>query len=277
MKNALLAVGGVALAVTISACGAETVSGQASPSGSATLFGNAQELVRAASTKTGQEKTAKFTLTESVGQQQITGHGEGRYDGPNTALDMNMAVLGQDMEVRFVDKTVYIKLPAAATAQLSGGKPWGRVAAGNPMAQALGATTQQAQQNDPSKILDQIQQAGTITRSEQTTLDGQPTSHYWVDIDFAKAAASFGANAGLPADQLQKLAGQIKTIPVQLWLNSDSLPVQITEDLTAISQAAGAPASAQPVNLTLRYSDWGTPVDVQAPPADQVGDLQAPN
>jgi hypothetical protein len=271
MKKALLAVGGVALVVTASACGARQVTGQASPGDSTALFGSAQELVRAASAKTGQEKSAKLALTESIGQQRITGQGEGRFDGPDSAVDLTMTVMGQQMEIRLVNKTAYIQFPPEARAKMTGGKPWGRVTGGNPFAQN---TANQAGQNDPSKILDQIQQAGTITRSEQTTLDGQPVSHYWVDIDFARAAASFGTNSGLPAEQLRKLAGQVKTIPMQLWLNSDSLPVQVTEDLTAITKAAGASASAQPMTVTLNYSDWGTPVDVQAPPADQVGDLK---
>lgn len=277
MKKALLAVGGLALVVSIGACGARPTAGQAAPENSSALFGNVQELVRAATTKTDQTKSAKFVLDESVGQQQVNAKGEARYDGSNSAMDMTMTVMGQEVEMRLVDQTVYLKFPPEGAAELTGSKPWGRVAADNPLAKALGSTTEQADQNDPSKVLDQIQQAGTITKSEQTTLNGQPVSHYWVDIDFAKAAASFGTSSGLPAEQLRQLAGKVKAIPAQLWLNSDTLPVQITEDLTAIVDAAGAPAAAKPLTVTVNYSDWGTPVDIQAPPADQVADLQLPS
>jgi len=176
-------------------------------------------------------------------------------------------------ELRLVSKTVYIKLPEQARAAVSGGKPWAKLSPDSPAGKALGSSLDQAQQNDPTKFLDTIKQAGTITKSEQTTLDGQSATHYWIDVDFAKAADKF-ASAGLSADQLKTLAGKVKTIPMELWLNSDQLPVQITEDLGAIVKAAGAPAAMQGMKMTMKYSDWGTAVDVQAPPADQVGELK---
>ncbi|GLY64496.1 hypothetical protein [Amycolatopsis taiwanensis] len=272
MKKALLAVSGLALIVTVSACGSRPESGQASPPASDTLFGNAQELVRAATAKTGQAQSAKFTLTETVGNEMVTAHGEGRF-GTNAAMDLTMKVQGEEVEMRFVDKTFYIKVPPEQM-EATGGKPWGRISADNELGKVLGSLANTAEQNDPAKILDQIQQAGTITKSEKTTLDGQPASHYWVDIDFAKAAASFAESSGLPPEELQKLAGdKIKTIPVELWLNQDSLPVQITEDITPILKAAGGPEAGQSANIIMKYSDWGAPVDVQAPPADQVADL----
>lgn len=276
MKKALLAVSGLALAVTLSACATKPVAGRAFVEHSVGLVGNAQELVRTASAKTDQAKTAKFTLHETLGSQQLDAQGEGRYGGPDTAMDMTMTVLGQEMEVRVVDRTFYLKVPPAEASQLTGGKPWGQVAADSAMAKTLGAGLDQAEQNDPSKILEQINQAGTITKSEQTTLDGQLVSHYWVDLDLAKAAASFTASSGLPAEQLQKIAGKVKTIPMQLWLNEDSLPVRVSEDLTELMKAAGAPDSATPAIITVDYHDWGTPVDITAPPADQVGELQLP-
>ncbi|WP_027942943.1 hypothetical protein [Amycolatopsis taiwanensis] len=273
MTKARLAVGGLALAITIGACGAGPVSGQASPAGSDTLFGNAKELVRVASAKTDQAKTAKFTITETIGGTPITTHGEGRYDGPNTAIKTTMSVVGMEMETRIVDQAVYVKFPAEMGRAMTAGKPWGRFSAGNPIAKVMGATAGTAEQNDPTRILDQVQQAGTITKSEKTTLDGQPVTHYWVDIDFAKALETFATGFGLPADGMQGLADAQVVIPMELWLNQDSLPVQITEDLTAITNESGLAEAGMPVNIMVKYSDWGTPVDVQAPPADQVGEL----
>jgi hypothetical protein len=281
VKKSVL-VGGLALVVTLTGCGARSVAGQPTgQDGSGSLFGNAQELVRAASTKTGQARSAKFRFTTSMGTHEMTGQGEGLFDGDNSALDYTATTTGTgtagSMEFRYVDKTVYLKisLPPQSPVQITGGKPWGRVDPSNPMAAALGATADRAQQNDPSQVLQQIQQAGTITRSEQTTLDGQQVDHYWVDIDLAKAASMLGSTSGLSGDELRQLTSQVKTVPVQLWLNHDQLPVQFSEDLTPVMKAAGAPASVQPFTMTMNYSDWGTPVAVQAPPADQVGDIEA--
>lgn len=59
-------------------------------------------------------------------------------------------------------------------------------------------------------------------------------------------------------------------------MNAGLLPVQVTEDMTEQMKAAGVPGSGAST-VTMKYSDWGTTtVDVQAPPADQVGELKLP-
>jgi hypothetical protein len=278
MKKTALVAAGVALLVTVGACGAKTGNAlgpaPAGQDGSTSLFGTAQDLVRAASAKTGQVKSAKFTYVETLGSQQITGQGEGRFDGPNTAMRMTMNLEGEKVEARLVGNQMYFQLPANAR-EASAGKPWAKISLDTGAGRALGQMTDQAEQNDPAHFLDQIQQAGTITKSEQTVLDGQPVSHYWVDLDVAKALDKLVGEA-MPKDQLEKIAGQVKTIPLQMWLNADQLPVQITEDLGAVMKAAGAPGAEQGMGFTMKYTDWGTPVDVQAPPADQVGEMKLP-
>lgn len=42
------------------------------------------------------------------------------------------------------------------------------------------------------------------------------------------------------------------------------------EDLTEIVKAAGMPEYDVPTTVMLKYTAWGTPVDISAPPADQV-------
>ncbi|GLY64497.1 hypothetical protein [Amycolatopsis taiwanensis] len=275
MNRAMLAVGGLALLVTVGACGTSSGTGQASPTGSDTLFSNAQELVRVVSTKTGQAKSTRFTLTETIGSEgTIVTHGEGRF-GADPAMGLTINVLGlgggfggQELELRFVGPTVYLKIPPKERAKV-GGKPWARIT-DNQLGEEFAKILDMTKQNDPTKILDQIQQAGTITKSEKTTLDGQPASHYWVDIDFAKATESLATISLLPAEEVQKLVGQVKAIPMELWLNQDSLPVQITEDLTEIAKVAGEAEYETPMNIRLTYDAWGTPVDIQDPPADQL-------
>src|SRR5437879_6115958 len=112
MKRIALAASGVALVLALSGCGAHTISG--TPSADPMLFGNAQELVRAASAKTDQKKSAKFTVESSFAGQQISGQGLGRFDGENTVMQMTMNVGPVDEELRYVDKTFYIQLPEQA-------------------------------------------------------------------------------------------------------------------------------------------------------------------
>ncbi|MBB2934553.1 hypothetical protein FHX82_001573 [Amycolatopsis bartoniae] len=271
-KRPGLAVATLALVLTLTGCGARAVSG--TPSGDGHLFDNAQELVRAATGETDQVKSAKFSMTMTVAGQPVTGQGEGRFDGDNTAMRMSMTASGIDEEMLYVGKKIYLQVPEQYRDQLTSGKPWGQFPENSNFSKVMGAA--QAQQNDPKQMLQQIQEAGTITRSAQETLDGKPATHYWIDVDVAKSVDKL-AQSGLSQAQLQGMASKVKTVPMQLWLNEDLLPVQITEDMTELMRAAGAPASTQNMTLTMKYTDWGIPVDVQAPPADEVGDIELPN
>lgn len=270
MKKTALVSGVLALVFGLSACGGQSGGdgGNAGPS----LFGNTQELVRAASAKTGQAQSAKFTMNMSMGGQEMTASGEGRFAGSDTAMSMTMNAAGQTQEMRIVGKVLYLKLPAEAQAA-TGGKPWATLPEGSEAAKQLGVSMEQAESNNPTESLNQIQKAGTITRGEQTTLDGQQVSHYWLNIDVAKVADEI-AGTGMPAEMLDRLKSMNVTFPMELWLNSDQLPVQITEDLGPMMKAVGAPAEAQQATIKMKYTDWGAPVTVEAPPADQVGELK---
>ncbi|WP_198958399.1 MULTISPECIES: hypothetical protein [Amycolatopsis] len=272
MRKIALLAGALALVAGTTACGSTTDSGQANEPPK--LFGTAQELVLASSGKADQVQTAKFTLTGTVAGQRLDASGEGRFTGPSPAMTMTMNAAGQSQEMRVVDKVLYLKLPPEQAAQaVEGGKPWAKIPEDSEAGKAIGASMDQAAQGDPTQMLEQIQQAGTITRSEQTTLDGQQVSHYWVDIDVAKATGSLKMGE-LPPEVLDKLKNSGAVLPMEVWLNADQLPVQVTQDLTPLMQAAGAPAEAQHATMTMKYRDWGAPVNVTAPPADQVGDLK---
>lgn len=276
MKKALLSVSGLALIITVSACGARPMNGQASPDKpteaaesaapiqSSTLFGDAQEMARTVSMKTGEKQSTKVLLTQPVGQDTNSMEGTGRF-GDDPAVDLTMTADGSQLELRFVNHTVYVKTDGATT----GGKPWGQIPADH-----SDEIRWAVDQEDPNKILDRVQQAGTMTKSERTTLNGQPVSHYWVNIGFDKAADWFSGISGYSVEELRGFLPEGFSIPMELWLDQDSLPVQITEeDPSPIMRAADDPEGDQPSTITIEYSDWGTPVAVEAPPADQVSEL----
>jgi hypothetical protein len=179
------------------------------------------------------------------------------------------------MEMIYIGNALYIKVPAGQLDQMAGGKQWIKMSTdgSDPMSQSMGGLLNSAQQNDPAKTLEQISKAGKITKSEQTQLDGQPVSHYTVDLDFAKLLDQYAESVpgGIPADVKEKVKAEAPHFPAELWLNSDQLPVQIVMDMTNVMSAVGAPAES--TKTTIRYLDWGAPVDIKAPPADQVGEM----
>jgi len=170
------------------------------------------------------------------------------------------------MHMVLVDNALYIQLPQQERGQM-GGKPWVKISADgdDPMSKMLGSMLTTVSDNvDVTKQIDQIKNAGTITKSAQENLDGQQVVHYWIDVDVQKLAAL--QKEELTKTALESLAKQgTKTLKYELWVRGDGLPAKFT---TQMPVGAG-----QPVSVTVGFTDWGKPVSVQAPPADLVGEM----
>jgi hypothetical protein len=285
LRKTTLAAAGAALVLTLTACSGNSAIGtaepaaageQSRPAGLASPFTDAIQLASASKQGTEKSKSAKFTMEGSAAGQTMTANGAMAFDGADTKFSMTTTAAGQTTEMRLVDKVMYIKLPAQQQQQAGTDKAWAKISADgtDPLSQAMGgALSQSAEQSDPSKMLDQISKAGRIISSDQTELNGQKVNHYKVELDVAKAIDQFTGQVPAAArEQLtEKLKGKDLKIPAELWLDKDNLPVRITMDQGPMMQAMGAPAGD--AKFTMKYSDWGTQVDVVAPPADQVVDF----
>jgi hypothetical protein len=78
------------------------------------------------------------------------------------------------------------------------------------------------------------------------------------------------------AGAYQKLTSQIhtSTLPVDVWTDSSNRVNQMRMQIPVpVGQGQSGTAN---VNLTLQLFDFGVPVTVIAPPADQVGSLNIP-
>jgi hypothetical protein len=289
MRKTTLVAAGAALVLTLTACSGNSATGTAEPaaaggqsesngsSGLASPFTDAIQLASASKQGTEKSKSAKFTMEGSAAGQTMTASGAMAFDGANTKFSMTSTMAGQATEMRMVDKVMYIKLPAADQKQMGTDKSWAKISADgtDPVSQALGgALSQSAEQSDPSKMLDQISKAGRIISSDQTELNGEQVNHYKVELDVAKAVDQFTGQ--VPSAARDKITDMLKgkdiKLPAELWLDKNNLPVQVTMDQGPMMKAMGAPGAGDS-KFTMKYSDWGTQVDVAAPPADQVVDL----
>lgn len=287
MRRTAFVAGGFALVIALAGCGggSDNASGNGSGEALTSPFGSAQELVLAASAQTEKSRSSKFTLDMPVEGQELKASGEGRYDGENSALSMTVDASGEITELIMVDRVMYVK--AEGLGEATGGKPWMKISAdgSDPMSMMMGKMFGELVKNtDPAKVLGQVKDAGTITRSEQAELDGQQATHYSIDLEFAKLVDQ-QAGMGIPQEMLDKMkekAGDL-TLPMELWLNSDQLPLQMTMDMAALNKAAeqlsgqSPPAAADAGKMIVKYTDWGAPVTIEAPPADQVGEFAMPN
>jgi hypothetical protein len=165
--------------------------------------------------------------------------GEGVYrTSPRFAADFIVTMQGGPTHLIVLDKEIYLQQQA---------KPWVRSTGSADLAESMTA------QADIGRQLARMQAAGTITATVSEYVDGRRTTRYSIDVDIAKLAEverDSVVQAGLRDLRRQGVA----RIPYQLWLDEENLPVKVV--VTVPGQIS-----------TVRYTKWGEPIDVKAPPS----------
>ncbi|MBV8235329.1 MAG: hypothetical protein JO075_06480 [Acidimicrobiia bacterium] len=176
---------------------------------------------------------------------------------------------------------LYMKFPPELSPELAA-KPWVKIDVGALLKQAgvdtdLGALTQ-GQSNDPTSGLQLLRGADSVVTVGTEEIRGEPTTHYRLVVDLDKAIANAPASQ---RDALTKLAKlyTVHTFPVDVWLDAQGRVhrFQQTVDPSTIHLPAGLPAQAVglggPITTTYELYDFGSEVDAQVPPPDQITDL----
>ncbi|MBP2322887.1 hypothetical protein JOF56_003272 [Kibdelosporangium banguiense] len=272
MRKTGLVAASLALALSLTACGSKqagtpvagdgTGGGTGGDSGQSKTF-DALGLAAAINDNSKAKQSAKIAMTMEAAGQSIKVDGQVKMDA-NPAMQMTMDMSTMKMEMILIDKVLYMKLPAG----MGGGsstKPWVKISkdGDDPISKQMGTMLDSIDDSfDVGKQMEQLKTAGTITKQEKETLDGEQTTHYWITLDMAKMAQSSDPNVKKAAEDATK--GGLDKMNMELWANSDNLPVQITTKMAAMGQN---------VSMKMTYKDWGKPVTITAPPADQVGEM----
>jgi hypothetical protein len=107
--------------------------------------------------------------------------------------------------------------------------------------------------------------AGQVTAINSDTVNGQSCTRYDIALDFdklIKATLNRDNGGQLGGDDALAQMSAGGSASGQVWLGSDGLPVQTVVTTVFKDQA--------PQTQTYKYSNWGTPVSISAPPANQV-------
>jgi hypothetical protein len=217
---------------------------------------DALKVVSAPRSSAAAEKT--FRSTFSVGIEgaglNITSTGELFVDLARSLQAGHVQLPGAGtLELRQVGDRSYVRVPPGHPQ--AGGKHWfGFTATAG--ASALGS-------QDPLEFLRLLGGAEDVREVGEEEVNGVATTHYAVDVDAKTlrdlAAQSPGA-AGLPAGAVQ----QIKDLTTDLWVDAEGLPRRVRVE-TAVQQIKA--------RMSFEFLDYGKPVDVTAPPADDVLDI----
>ena len=169
--------------------------------------------------------------------------------------------------------TAYVRFPLLAK-ELPAGKTWIKGDAKDLSSADAGQLSQFGSfaGTDPRDVFAFLKAvSGAIEAVGSDEIRGVETSHYRATVDTAKLAQL------VPAAQRQSLGGLDKSaaqaglseLPLDIWIDADQRVRKLSIDIDA--KQPGTDESVQAA-LVVELYDYGSPLDLQLPPADQVVD-----
>ncbi|MEU0738360.1 DUF1396 domain-containing protein [Streptomyces sp. NPDC006134] len=229
-------------------------------------------------------KAAKNTEGITSFRYQMTGKvpEQGRIEAeaamrvkPEVAMSMKMKALDQDaggtVEIRLVDKAMYMGGGAAA-AQEMGGKSWLKFdlsALGADKALNQLGTASQADQN-PATESTFLTGAKDVKKVGEEKIDGVETTHYSGTLSLDELRTSLKDEDKETRERREKSVEQyekmgVDKLTMDMWVDG--------EDHTKRFRMRGE-ADKGPLDMTITFLDVDKPVEITAPPAKDVASLE---
>jgi hypothetical protein len=195
-------------------------------------------------------ETFTFTSSSSSAGQSQEMSGQARFgdDGMEMAARSTGA---QSMELVLLGEAMYMKSPELGT-----GEKWLKIDLSDPdsLFGMIGKAT------DPEVMFKALEKPKKLELMGSEDVDGVPTNHYRITMDPTQYLKAME----FPAAMADMLPEELMT---EMWVDADDLPRRFTQTLEV-----AAPGSGKPTTSTTEgtYADFGTDVEIEAPPADQV-------
>jgi hypothetical protein len=239
------------------------------------------ERVAAAPARTVAEGSARVTQRLEIvaagpdeGAEPSVTTAEGTVDFDDHEGTMTVSAAGETFDVVIQGTTVYQHLPEVAAAA---GREWIRIDL-DELAEAVGvdglAELVQSQSNDPSAGLQYLRGASDAVRTVgKESIRGARTTWYEATVDVEKAAAGAPVAQQETIRSVKELFG-IATIPTDVWIDGDGRVRRLKQsiDYSSAGRSGRFPAGSLPrrMDVTVEFYDFGTPVSVTIPPAEEV-------
>lgn len=176
----------------------------------------------------------------------------------------------EPMQMVVDGRTIYMRMPMLD--MLTGTSGWlsataDDLAVGGDALGLSGATS------SPSQMLEMLRGiAGDVEEKGRDEVRGVDTTRYGAVLDFDEVLAN------VPAEQREQMEAQLdqiggmglESVPVDVWVGDDGLPRRLQMAFDGMGAALGVPGSA---TMTLELFDWGEPVSIEVPSADDVTPL----
>lgn len=179
-----------------------------------------------------------------------------------------MAALMGSMEVREIGDTVYMKFPFF-TAFLGAETEWVSMPAEqSDMADDMTPSTAPS---DPGAFLDSFKDAeGEVEVIGPEEIRGISTTHYRIMIGERWAESLTDEEMG---DLEEQGFSPDASFPLELWVDDDGL-VHRMSIVAEASQIEDTGGEFESMTMTFDFFDFGQPVTIEPPPADQVTDME---
>jgi hypothetical protein len=203
----------------------------------------------------------------------VTGTGTGGIDFSQNALQAQLTVGVDNQQVQaqlvLLAGSVYESIPGIS--QLIPGKSWLSIDLSSLQGAGGAGTGSLGTSNNPAAMLQILaQQGNTVVPLGPSTVDGVSVQGYSVSVDSSTIKQEL-QQAKLPSWMSGALANvNIQDTTLKVYVDSSGLLRRMGFN---VNESVGSSAHAS-VDETLDFSDYGTPVDVSAPPPDQVVSFQ---
>jgi hypothetical protein len=251
--------------------------------------------VQGAAAKVTEARSARISMTmtttfagEQVAASTMTTQGVYDYAAHKGQLDTTIKTAGvpfrMTQRMLVIGSTTYLNLPDMPQGQEEPPpgvppipeehhKPWMKLelpkefVGHNPFSPGFGPVPDDSG-GDPTQVLSYLKSATSkVERVGSEQVRGTPTTRYAATFDAAKLTAQAPEEFQSFADEM----GLSFPKPVDVWIDEQGRLRKIHYAMTMkVPKEMGAPASTMTNELTMELYDFGVPVDVRPPPADQV-------
>ncbi|GGV10537.1 hypothetical protein GCM10010182_33260 [Actinomadura cremea] len=276
-RRLMVAAGGTAMGATLllSGCGGDGSGGTA-----ANVNLSANEALLASSTETSKADTFQADLTVT---SEGDGGGEIRANGrfqmrPTLKFSAQLdeatrggaAIPGLQGRAIYTGDVLYAKVPQLARF-VGVDKPWVKIDV-NQVAQRSGFDVQQlidqVRKVNPAEQTKMLTGSDDVRRVGTEDVNGVETTHYAGTVTVQEALEQLDAQTREEVSRHMPKDADA-TMKFDLWTDGENLPRKLETNVEGDQGHAG--------KVTVVYSEYGEPVSVNPPPAEQVGTLSLEN
>jgi hypothetical protein len=195
-------------------------------------------------------ETFAFETTSDTAGQAQTMSGTARFDDEGIAMQATGSG-AQAMDMILLGQAMYMKSPDLGT-----GDKWLKIDLSDPdsLFGMIGKAT------DPEVMFKAMETPKKLELVGTEEVDGVETNHYRITLDPTQYLKAME----FPAAMAEMLPKELVT---EMWVDADNLPRKFTQTTEIAAMGGGKPTSSTTEGT---YSDFGTDVEIEAPPASEV-------